>query len=49
MADDRPSWLQSKIQGVLLDISGVLYNSGQCGGELIPGSVEAVERWIICS
>ena len=41
----RPSWLQNKnIQGVLLDITGVLYESGQHGGTVIPGSVDAVAR-----
>ena len=40
----KPSWLQRKVEGVLLDITGVLYNSGQGGGEAIPGSVEAVQR-----
>ncbi|XP_019635548.1 PREDICTED: phospholysine phosphohistidine inorganic pyrophosphate phosphatase-like [Branchiostoma belcheri] len=34
----------SDIQGVLLDISGVLYDSGATGGVAIPGSVEAVTK-----
>lgn len=38
------AWLRRKIRGILLDISGVLYNSGEGGGEAIPGSVEAVEK-----
>ncbi|XP_031570156.1 phospholysine phosphohistidine inorganic pyrophosphate phosphatase-like [Actinia tenebrosa] len=44
MADGRPKWLDNKIRGILLDISGVLYNSGQGGGTVIPGSVDAVQR-----
>lgn len=42
--DGRPTWLCRKIHGILLDISGVLYNSGGDGGSAIPGSVEAVEK-----
>ncbi|XP_033102841.1 phospholysine phosphohistidine inorganic pyrophosphate phosphatase-like [Anneissia japonica] len=43
MADE---WYQSSkdVQGVLLDITGVLYNSSDDGGVVIPGSVEAVNR-----
>lgn len=36
------SWTDRKIKGVLLDISGVLFESG--AGVAIGGSVEAVER-----
>jgi len=36
-------WRKS-IKGFLLDISGVLYNSGPGGGKAIPGSIEAVKR-----
>ncbi|KAM5321479.1 phospholysine phosphohistidine inorganic pyrophosphate phosphatase isoform 3-T3 [Glossophaga mutica] len=32
------------VRGVLLDISGVLYDSGEGGGKVIAGSVEAVAR-----
>ncbi|XP_055962664.1 phospholysine phosphohistidine inorganic pyrophosphate phosphatase [Sorex fumeus] len=32
------------VRGVLLDISGVLYDGGEGGGKAIPGSVEAVAR-----
>ncbi|XP_067945505.1 phospholysine phosphohistidine inorganic pyrophosphate phosphatase-like [Watersipora subatra] len=32
------------VKGVLLDITGVLYNSGSCGGTPIVGSVEAIQR-----
>lgn len=41
---ERPIWLRRKIGGILLDISGVLYNASEEGGEAIPGSVEAVEK-----
>lgn len=41
---ERPTWLARKIGGILLDISGVLYNVGEGGGEAIPGSVEAVKK-----
>ncbi|KAG7170549.1 Phospholysine phosphohistidine inorganic pyrophosphate phosphatase-like 2, partial [Homarus americanus] len=37
-------WLSEPIKGVLLDITGVLYESGEGFGTVIPGSVEAVER-----
>lgn len=33
------------IEGVLLDISGVLYNSDSSGGKAIPGSVQSVKRY----
>lgn len=42
--DGRPPWVVGKIEGVLIDITGVLYNSGEEGGEVIPGSVQAIER-----
>lgn len=35
------SWLQCPVRGVMLDITGVLYESG---GLAIPGSVDATER-----
>lgn len=41
---DRPAWLRKKIGGILLDISGVLYNANEGGGEVIPGSAEAVKK-----
>lgn len=34
----------STIKGFLLDISGVLYDSGDDGGKAIPGSVDALDR-----
>lgn len=36
-------WMKS-VKGVILDMCGVLYDSGEGGGKPIPGSVEAVER-----
>lgn len=38
------TWLHKPIRGVLLDITGVLYNSGPGGGTVIEGSVEAVRK-----
>lgn len=43
---ERPTWLVRKIRGILSDISGVLYNTGEGGGEAISGSVEAVKKWV---
>lgn len=37
-------WYEKKICGALLDITGVLYDSGPNGGTAIPGSIEAVKR-----
>ncbi|XP_056433609.1 phospholysine phosphohistidine inorganic pyrophosphate phosphatase [Gadus chalcogrammus] len=44
MADS--SWTSSakSLKGVILDLCGVLYDSGEDGGTPIPGSVEAVKR-----
>ncbi|XP_056089755.1 phospholysine phosphohistidine inorganic pyrophosphate phosphatase [Rhinichthys klamathensis goyatoka] len=36
-------WLKS-VKGVILDMCGVLYDSGEGGGQAIPGSIEAVKR-----
>lgn len=36
-------WVKS-VKGVILDMCGVLYDSGEGGGQPIPGSVEAVKR-----
>jgi ribonucleotide monophosphatase NagD (HAD superfamily) len=44
MLQNKPEWLQKSVKGVLLDITGVLYNSGQGLGQAIPGSITAVER-----
>ncbi|KAK7081838.1 hypothetical protein SK128_017367, partial [Halocaridina rubra] len=38
------NWLEKPIEGVLLDITGVLYESGEGIGTVIPGSVNAVKR-----
>ena len=34
------------IDGVLLDIYGVLYDAGVDGDVAIPGSVEALKKWV---
>ena len=44
MLQSKPGWLQKAVKGVLLDITGVLYNSGQGLGQAIPGSINAVQR-----
>ncbi|KAM4624631.1 phospholysine phosphohistidine inorganic pyrophosphate phosphatase [Polymixia lowei] len=38
------SWTKKSLKGVILDLCGVLYDSGEDGGVPIPGSVEAVKR-----
>lgn len=45
MADDA-SWpaCARSLKGVILDLCGVLYDSGEDGGAAIPGSVEALKR-----
>lgn len=35
------------VKGVLLDVTGVLYNSGPSGGTPIPGSKEALEQYVL--
>ena len=37
------SWT-STLKGALLDVTGVLYNSGPSGGTVIEGSVLAINR-----
>lgn len=42
------NWLQSnhhRLQAILLDISGVLFNSNASGGRAIDGSVTALTRY----
>lgn len=34
----------SSLKGVILDLCGVLYDSGEGGGVAIPGSVEALKK-----
>ncbi|CAL4149297.1 unnamed protein product, partial [Meganyctiphanes norvegica] len=41
-------WIEKPIKGVLLDITGVLYESGEGLGTVIPGSVEAIARLKEC-
>lgn len=44
MADsDWPVFAKS-LKGVILDLCGVLYDSGEGDGVAIPGSVEAVKK-----
>jgi hypothetical protein len=39
------NWLPGKVvKGLLLDITGVLYESGKDGGTPVDGSVEAMAR-----
>lgn len=46
--DTMAAWVErlTGVRGVLLDISGVLYDSGVGGGAAIAGSVEAVARLV---
>lgn len=46
--DAMAAWAErlAGVRGVLLDISGVLYDSGAGGGTAIAGSVEAVARLV---
>lgn len=46
--DAMAAWAErlAGVRGVLLDISGVLYDSGAGGGAAIAGSVEAVARLV---
>jgi len=39
------SWLTKPLSGLLIDITGVLYESGAGGGTAIPGSPAAIERY----
>ena len=38
-------WNKRPIGGVLLDVTGVLFESAPGGGVAIPGSVEAIKRF----
>ncbi|KAK9965994.1 hypothetical protein ABG768_005048 [Culter alburnus] len=42
-AGSSMEWLKS-VKGVILDMCGVLYDSGEGGGQAIHGSIEAVKR-----
>ncbi|XP_036427765.1 phospholysine phosphohistidine inorganic pyrophosphate phosphatase [Colossoma macropomum] len=44
MADDKWTECVRSLKGVILDMCGVLYDSGEGGGAPIEGSVEAVKR-----
>uniref|UniRef100_A0A915KXY3 Phospholysine phosphohistidine inorganic pyrophosphate phosphatase n=1 Tax=Romanomermis culicivorax TaxID=13658 RepID=A0A915KXY3_ROMCU len=43
---NKPDWLNKKVKGFLLDVNGVLYDSGLDGGTAIPGSVDAIDRLV---
>lgn len=45
-AAEWPGFSRS-LKGVILDMCGVLYDSGEGDGVAIPGSIEAVKRYII--
>lgn len=40
------SWLTKPLAGLLIDITGVLYESGAEGGSAIHGSPAAIERLV---
>ena len=45
MGEKGDWYLKAKqINGILSDITGVLYNGGEGGGQAIPGSIAAVEK-----
>lgn len=44
MADSGWPGCARGLKGVILDLCGVLYDSGEGGGSAIPGSVEALKR-----
>ncbi|XP_061561409.1 phospholysine phosphohistidine inorganic pyrophosphate phosphatase [Phycodurus eques] len=44
MADSSWTSCSTGLKGVILDMCGVLYDSGEGGGVAIPGSVEAVKK-----
>lgn len=47
MADTGWPGCAKNLKGVILDLCGVLYDSGEGGGVAIPGSIEAVKKWVI--
>lgn len=44
MADHKWTGAVKSLKGVILDMCGVLYDSGEGGGVPISGSIEAVKR-----
>lgn len=45
MADHKWTGCVKSLKGVILDMCGVLYDSGEGGGVPISGSIEAVKRY----
>lgn len=45
MAQCETFWWQG-VKGILLDVTGVLYEPGENGGKVIEGSVNAVQRYV---
>lgn len=46
MADMRWPGCSRCLKGVILDLCGVLYDCGESGGVAIPGSIEALRKWV---
>lgn len=46
MADASWPGCARSLKGVILDLCGVLYDSGEGGGSAISGSVEALKKWV---
>lgn len=46
MADASWPGCAKSLKGVVLDLCGVLYDSGEGGGSAISGSVEALKKWV---
>lgn len=46
MADMGWPGVAKSLKGVVLDMCGVLYDSGEGDGVAIDGSIEAVKKWV---
>lgn len=46
MADSGWPGCAKSLKGVILDLCGVLYDSGEGDGVAIPGSIESVKKWV---
>lgn len=44
MTSTTVNWLKSPVKGVLLDITGVIYNTLEDKVLPIPGSIEAIQK-----